>query len=222
MDQNQENVNPSVIEAEIVEDKTLAWLSESELYALQYFRKKYKKDALNTPIAPDVREQLFQLYLNGKSLSEIRNLNSGFSMGQVVDAAVTGDWNVLRQEYLVTVQERAQGRLRQIACESVDFIADHIAATHKFQGDKIRKYLQTGKVEDLDGINLGSLQQYKSLIDMLVKITGNDKPGDKGPNTINISLTKQVEAPLEHSSLPPVPVSKSLAELAAAKKTQGK
>lgn len=235
MDSNLENqvnqTNDQIVNAELVaeqdkaeQEKALNWLSESELYAYQYFQNKYKNDpkkaSINQPLSPEIREQLFSLFLNGKTLAEIWRLNQKFSLGQIVDSAVTGDWNKLRQEYLVTIQERAQSRMRQVACESVDFIADHIAATHKFQGDKIRKYLQTGNKDDLDGINLGSLQQYKALIEMLVKITGNDQPKPQTIKETVVLTAKPIAPATENKELPPV--SQSLAELAALKKTQGK
>lgn len=182
-----QNQNPVVVNAEIVksgsvelaereQDAELIWLSDSERYALDYFRSNYQKGGSKTyPLAPSLQEQLFQLYLNGKSLSEIRALNPHVMLGQVVDAAVTGKWHQLRQEYLGALQQRAAERLRQIACEAVDHLADEMAATHKLRGEAIKRYLQTGDESDLGGVSLCGIKQYKDVAELLLKLTGQDK-----------------------------------------------
>jgi hypothetical protein len=187
--QNQRIINAEIVKSEStdlerleeVEDK-LAWLSESERYALDYFRATYQKNGSRTfPLAQTLQEQLFSLYLNGKSLSEIRALNPQLMLGQIVDAAITGDWHQLRQDYLNEIQNRASVRLKQIACESVDFLADQMATAHKLQGDALKRYLQTGNPADLGGYGVGSIKQYKDVAELILKMTGQDKT-----STLNI------------------------------------
>jgi hypothetical protein len=213
-----------VINAEIVESKSrelsvkevddkLAWLSESELYALEYFRKTYQKGGANTfPLAPSLQEQLFRLYLNGKSLSEIRALNKHLMFGQIVDAAVAGDWNHQRQEYLSTIAERSRIRLQQIACESLDFLADQMSAAHKQHGEAAQRYLQTGNPDDLGSFGIGSLRQYKEAAELLLKLTGQDKN-----STVNV--TGQINH-IASSEVSGQSTGKTLAQLAAEKKSK--
>lgn len=155
-----------------VDDKE-AWLSESERYALDYFRANYQKGGSKTfPLAQSLQDQLFALYLNGKSLSEIRALNPHLMFGQIVDAAVTGCWHQLRQDYLNEIQTRANVRLRQIASEAVEHLADQMAVAHKLQGDALKKYLQTGNPADLGGFGITSIKQYKDVAELLITMTG--------------------------------------------------
>jgi hypothetical protein len=169
-------VASSDAELELADDP-LAWLDEPERHAYTYFmaNRNRRGQADTYPLAPGVVAGLFELYLNGRSLSEIRaQFPTQYGLGQIVHAAVEGKWNEQRQTYLAGLMDRAKGRALQVAAESVNFIADSMAAAHKLHGEALRKYMVSGNPKDLGAFGIGSLKQYRDLVDILMKVTGQD------------------------------------------------
>ncbi len=166
----------SVVAEVEVEDDPLAWLDEPERHAYTYFMANRNKrgQADSFPLAPGVAAGLYELYLNGRSLSEIRAQFTQYGLGQIVHAAVEGRWNERRLEYLGGLMDRAKGRALQVAAESVEFISDSMAAAHKMHGAALKKYLVTGDPKDLGAFGIGSLKQYRDTVEVLLKITGQD------------------------------------------------
>jgi hypothetical protein len=206
---NAKNVN------ELVKDDKTFWLTESERYALDYFNKTFQKGGASTyPLAPTVQAQLFGLYLQGRSLGEIRQLNHpAFSLGQIVHAAIEGDWYRQKLEYQGNLLQAAKERLQQIGCESVQFLADSLAAAHKQHGEALQKYLQSGNAADLGAFGIGSIRQYKEVAELILKMTGQDKT-----STLNVKgEVKCTTSPPVSQSEPDRPL--SLKELAERKKS---
>ena len=153
------------------------WLTPSELYAYNQFLLKYCKNGSNTyPIAPGVKEGLFALFLNGKTIAEIRKLNPQFSLGQITNAAIEDDWYEAKQIYLETMVQRAKVRAIQATAEGLEFAADLVAALRKQHGDHIARFIQTGDVNDLGGATSTTvIRQLKELTELLSKLTGADQ-----------------------------------------------
>ena len=228
MSQNQvlqaEIVNPS--ELIVNQNVNLAksesdqefWLTPSEKYALTYFKESFQKGGASTyAIAPSVQAQLFTLYLNGRSLSEIRQLNHpSFSLGQIVHAAVEGKWYEQKAEYQSGLMQAARERLQQVGCESVKFLADSISAAHKQHGEALQKYLQSGNPADLGAFGIGSIRQYKEVLELLLKATGQDKT-----STTNLNVKGEVlHTATESTAGPAATKAMSVTELAAKKKAK--
>jgi hypothetical protein len=202
------------------ENDPQAWLTPSEKYALTYFKESFQKGGASTyAIAPSVQAQLFTLYLNGRSLNEIRQLNHpAFSLGQIVHAAVEGDWYNQKAEYQSGLMLAARERLQQVGCESVKFLADSISAAHKQHGEALQKYLQSGNPADLGAFGIGSIRQYKEVLELLLKATGQDKT-----STTNLNVQGEVlHTATESTTSPAGTKTRSLIELAAEKKSREK
>jgi hypothetical protein len=211
-------------ENQLIERKSkVTWLSESENHALEYFKNNRAGDlklgSNSFSIAPSVQAQLFALYLNGKSCTEIRKLNPNFSLGQVVDAAVQGDWETQKQEYLNGLMKKARDRLQQTGCEAISFLADQLAAAHKMHGDSVAKYLQTGDPADLGSFGIGSMKQYRDALELLLTASGANKT-----STLNVQgevfHTSNVNNTPPASSVSTGNPGLSLRELAAQKKNK--
>lgn len=142
--------------------------------------KAYEDYAGKPSLAPSVQMQLYQLYLNGKSCDEIVRLNPNFNLGMVVRARVENLWDEKREAHIAQLLEGVRERVQQAQLEAVNFACDLLSAVHKLQGDKLKKYLQTGNAEELEGLggNL-SLKTYKDVIELLLKLTGQDKDNKK-------------------------------------------
>lgn len=137
------------------------------------------------PLAPSLQARLFELYLNGCSCEEIRRLNPDVGLGPIVHARVYGDWDRRKDEHINGLLDGVRLRVQHVSVESIDFLANMLAASHKQQGDKLKQYLQTGNEKLLGELSVKSLRQYKEVLDMLMTITG-------------VSTTKKVKGDIHH------------------------
>jgi hypothetical protein len=177
----------------------LAWLSPAERYAYDYITPRLGRgDSKTFPIAPDRAAGLFELFLRGRSLRQVFEASEGrFSLGQVVHAAVEGDWPRRRAAALDDALGRAAETAATAAAEAAGFIADSIAIAAKQQRHRANRYLQTG---DATGIpDLTSPAVFGKLVDALGKLTGTDR-------VHRIDHTGSVE---HHHSGPPAPAVRS-------------
>lgn len=199
----------------------LNWLDSAERYAFNYFTSKLRSGSSDSyPIAPSVAEQLLELYLQGRTLAEIRKLNRQFSMGQIVHAAVEGCWNLQRDAYAALTVARAKARAVLAAAEGVELAADIMAALKRLHGDNIARYIQTQ-----DPIHLGSatsyatIKQLKEISEVLMKLTGQEQKKTIG-GTVEVkhsgSITTIPISPIQ--VVPQADAAKVLAEWAAVEK----
>lgn len=150
-------------------------LSPEELIAYQEYL-----DSGKPPLAPTVQKQLYELFLNGKSCNEIVRLNPNFSLGMVLRARVDGKWDELRAAHVADLLSNVKERVQTTQVESVNFACDLLSAVHKMQGNRIKKYLQTGDEGELgDLANHMSLRTYQNVVELLLKLTGQDGQGSK-------------------------------------------
>ncbi len=153
----------------------LAWLRPAERYAYDYFVQRLRRGGSETyPLAPDVQADLFELYLRGRPLREIFDVNKGrYSLGQVVHAAVDGDWPRRRLAVQDDMLSAAGETAARAGAEAANYIADGIAAAAKMQRDRVSRYLQT---DDATGLgDLASPATFLKLVEALTKLTGSDK-----------------------------------------------
>lgn len=129
----------------------------------------------NTSISPNTQAQFLALFLRGKTCEEIQSINSGFPLGAIVKCRMEGDWDRRLDEYREQLFSGVRERLSQIELESVNFLTDMLAAAHKQQGDRIKKYLQTGNEDDLGEMRISSIGAYSKVLEMLIKTTGQDR-----------------------------------------------
>ena len=127
------------------------------------------------PLAVGVQAQLYALYLNGSSCEDIVKLNPNFSLGMIVRAKIEGLWDDRRDTHLQTLFESVRERVQQVQMESVMFSADLLASANKMFGDKLKKYIQTGDERELGTLKIDSLKQYRDAVELLLKLTGQDK-----------------------------------------------
>lgn len=184
----------------------LGYLSESERYAYSYFLAHRGQGHSHFPIAYSAQESLFQLYLNGRTCSEIRHAAPQFGLGQIVFACIDGQWEKRRQEHMQAIMERVGDRVRQVTVEGAGFAADLMSVTHVMWQDAVNQFLVTRDpkvLEDL-GLGVGSVRTYKELVELLAKLTGQDQK-------------KQVSGVIEHHHVaqPAPPALNSKSQLAA-------
>ena len=146
-------------------------LTEKEATELR-FVVRAQQPALSKALA----DQLSNLFLRGLTCTEIQRSNPTLSLGQIVRARVDNGWDKGRESYLQDLFSTARENTQQVALEGAQFLNSQLAAYHKLHGERFQKYLQTGNVEDLgESIILLTPQGYKNAVDLLMKVTGQDK-----------------------------------------------
>jgi hypothetical protein len=148
------------------------------------------------PLAQSVNGQLFNLYLNGKNCKEIAAINPNLSLGLIVRAKIEGFWDEKRESHLADLLEGVRERVQQTQLEAVVFASDLMSAIHKFNGEKLKKYLQTGNPDDLAGVEMNfNLKTYSTVVELLMKLTGQDKNNNKS----EVLHKHTVEAPIPNA-----------------------
>lgn len=185
-------------------------LNDRELQALHRFRSSQQ-----APLAPDTQAKLFKLFLNGKTTSEIQRLNPQFTFGQIVNARVMGEWDRRFNEHLDELLNNTASRVRQVTMESINFVCDLLSVTHQMHSDRIKKFLQTGDPSELGTLQINSLQGYKQGVELLQKLTGQDKQQNV---KVDGTITHKAEAPSHANQPSPEEAANILQLLASASK----
>ena len=170
-----------------------SYLTESERQILTDWRENRTRPSL----PPSVGVNLYNLFVRGYSCEEIQADNRAYTLGQIIEVRVRDRWDERREKHLEHLYGSIFGRVRQTQMESVAFTTDLLAAAHRLYGDKLRTFLQSGREEDLGEARqlIQSLEAYRKVADILLKLTGQDKDKEKRadmtPRTI---LTERLQA----------------------------
>lgn len=128
------------------------------------------------PLAPDTIASLFQLYISGSDCSEIHRLNKSFPFEAILWARVKYDWDRQRDNYIMDLQDKIRDKVVMSQCLATELMADLLTATMKKNGDKIKKFIQTGNEADLgDALRVSDLKELLKVAEGLQKITGQDR-----------------------------------------------
>lgn len=159
------------------------------------------------PMAPSAQANFRELYLQGTSCEEIHRLNpGGFSLGAIVRARIEYSWDEARKLHQERLALRVRERVQQVQMETIERVANELAASNKLISDKALKYIQTGDESLLAGTSIGSLKHLKELSEILLKLTGQDKNGTGV--TVNVSNSAPTPARaevIEAETLPALP-----------------
>lgn len=164
-------------------------------------------------MAPSTAAQFFQVFLNGSNCEAIHKLNpNGFSLGAIVRARIEGNWDELRLEHQQTLMARVRERVQQVTLETVERVANEMAASNKLINDKVLRYLQTGNVEELAGTSVGTVKHLMQMVEMLQELTGANKEKKVISTTVTVTPSQSSQA----TPLPVIPAGKPLPAQTAA------
>lgn len=139
-------------------------------------QEAYQKyvEANKPPLAVSTAGNFFTLFLQGHTCEEIAKLNPAFGLGIIVRARIDNDWDTQRDQHL----EHLMLNIRQVAqakqLGSIRFVSDALAAFEKLAGEKFQRYLQSGDASQLGEFKDMSFKQYKELIELILKLTGQE------------------------------------------------
>lgn len=108
-------------------------------------------------------------------MEEIRRLNPSLQLGEIVAAAIEGDWHRRRDEHLDDLLTQTALRVQQVTLETADFVCDLLSVANREHGDKLRRFLQSGNEAELGDFRITSLPALKMAIETLQKLTGQDR-----------------------------------------------
>ena len=98
------------------------------------------------PISPTLSAQLFELFLEGYSCAEIARKNPSFSEADILNCRKRHNWDDNKDRYAYDLQLQVREKLVKQKMESIEFLTNMMAVTHKAHKDKMMKYLQTGRM----------------------------------------------------------------------------
>lgn len=156
-------------------------LSEEEQARAAYFTHKERdllKDAIENgakPASVTLVNQLYNLFIEGYSCKEIAALNPGLSEKDIIYYRFRNAWDRQREEYSLKLKGQIHEKMIKQKLESVEFLTNMLAVYHKDQRAKMLRYLQTGKEEDRPETWITGSTSYKSIVEVLQKITGEDR-----------------------------------------------
>ncbi len=146
------------------------------------YRERLAYDAMVTshaarpPIAASTAVGMFQSFLAGKECDEIAKISGAFTLAEVVRTRVEDRWDERRKDYRESLLKGAQDSVRQEVLASTYFVLDQLAATRKYHGERIAKYLQTGEQEYISSLFIFNPKSMKEMVDVLMTLTGQNKP----------------------------------------------
>jgi hypothetical protein len=135
---------------------------------------------------------MFSLYMAGKNYTEISKITK-VKKDLVLYMSKKMTWYEKRMDYLDSIQNKIVHKLANTRTESLNFITDLINLHHKFYGEEINRYLQTGDRGIIEDLDLKPLAQYFKSIEILEKILNptnvNPRGEGKKGTTININTS---------------------------------
>ena len=171
--------------------------SKGVLSASEYNLVKAYIEKGGSQLAPETASKFFELFLNGSDIKEVWRLNKSFPIEAIHLARVKYDWDLKKDEYVMHLTDQVREKAVKAQLETTALLTDLLAATSKKNGDRLKKYIQTGDEKDLDGaMQIDSLMGLMKVIEGLGKITGADrvqKIDKKETVNVNINATSTTE-----------------------------
>lgn len=114
--------------------------------------------------------------MQGYSTEEILRLNPNFGalgLGLIVRARIEHDWDLQREKYVAELMGTVRQTVEKATLETIQLAVDGIAVYRKLVGDKFKRYLQSGDVDDLGDMKDMSFKQFKDMVSIMKELTSN-------------------------------------------------
>lgn len=149
----------------------------------------------------DLIGKFFNLYLNGSDTKEIYRLNPTIPYEAIIWARFKYNWDRQKEEYIFNLQVAVRDKVLKAQLDTTELMTDILAAAKQLNGDKIKRYLQTKDVKDLEGaLQAESITGLLKVIEGLQKITGQDnikRVKTESTQNVNVNITQPTKAPDE-------------------------
>lgn len=157
------------------------------------------------PMAPSAQAKFLALFLQGTSCEDIHRLNpGGFSLGAIVRARIDYNWDEARRQHQEQLFSKIKERVQQVQMETIDRVANELAASNKLMSDRALKFIQTGNEAELAGTGIGTAKHLREMTDLLLRLSGQDKAGSNV--TVNVAPSAPAKTTvIEAEVLPALP-----------------
>jgi hypothetical protein len=143
------------------------------------------------PLAPSLSGQFFNLFMEGYSCADIAKRNHPFKESDVLNVRVKYNWDQEREDYAFQLQSAIKEKLIKTKLEGVQHLTNMLSAYHAEASEEIVRYLQTRKEEDKPDHWIRGPGNYKAVIELIEKLTGQDQKVQK--HQIEQNTTVSVE-----------------------------
>lgn len=127
------------------------------------------------PISVTLSAEMYHLFLEGYSCAEIAKLNPPLTESDLLYCRMRYKWDDQKDLYALELQRRVKEQFMKTKLESLQFLSNTLAASHKYHNQKLLKYLQSGKDEDKPENLINGTTSYKAIIETIAKLTGEDR-----------------------------------------------
>lgn len=121
------------------------------------------------PLSPIAGARLYDRFLHGSTCVEIAALNPGISLGHIVQARLTQEWDRRRDEYVDDLMKVTEQKHKQVALETINFVSDLLSANNARFNNKLQRYLKSGQEKDLEDLAM-NLKQFKEMSELHHKL----------------------------------------------------
>lgn len=191
--------------------EALACLDDRERHALGYLERSRAAGGGYAPLSSDFSQRLFQLFLRGLTTEDIRILNPGCQLSQIVECRVVGEWDRRRATYDLQLVTDGADAVKRAQLETALLASDMLAASARINRERIHRYFLTGDQRELGDLTITSIRALKETLDVLMTATRQNQPQ---------GISRPDDDPA--AGAPPVlvglPASRSLVEMAAEKR----
>lgn len=142
-------------------------------------------------ITDDKTFSWFQLYLSGKTYSEIAEI-TGDKRDLILYISNKLKWNEKRLKYYDDISSNITTKVSQAKIESMNTISTIVSGLNKYYEDIFNKYLKTKDKSIIDALDTKLLTQYHKSLDSLSDLMF-DKAKDKKAPTVNVNIGSSAE-----------------------------
>ena len=133
----------------------------------------------------------FELYMSGKSYSEIANITSS-KRDLILYVSYKAKWNESRSAYMASLTANLANKIAQTKIESLNTVQTIVSALGKSIEGKMNTYLKTKDEGVINAVSNDDLRNYFKGLDVFEKLISEPKEsGGKGV-TINIGADSTI------------------------------
>lgn len=139
----------------------------AEKEALEQWERRQEE-----PLGLDKSLELYGHYLNGRDVEDIFHYYNGkIPFGQIVDSKIRYEWDKRKKTQLSSLFKKVEEKIIKTKADTVFYLSDILEASHKFNGKKIKLYLETGDEAVLGSLDLSNVKTYKTILELFDMIS---------------------------------------------------
>lgn len=130
----------------------------------------------------------FELYMSGKSYSEIASITKS-KKDLIVYVSYKSRWLEKRNEYYSSIAQSMTTKITNIRTESINTVATIVSSLNKYFGKKFDQYLATNDDTIIENIDSKVLEKYYKSLEILEKVVNpTSKDVSKSTTPVNINI----------------------------------